>query len=428
MATRYLPSNPSLEHLKIEAKSLLVAFQSNDAGAVARFLLHPRAQDAMKQEMKLADAQHVLAFEYAFESWRQLKEYVASDVAAVETAVLNEDAAALDEALRTDPQWRRRQEKWRGERRERDLLTYVATRGSIRLVDVLLGHGVQSQVDIPSVFYHCLQRRQIEVADHLLKECDVEIHHLQQHLYQLTEDLNVEGVSWLLAHGANPDYRRAGIKWTPLHNCLHTYPTLNRNRQQISRLLVEAGADHDDNALYDLLAGRLDRLVERLDATPALVHEYFDLRGGRDMEIERRGDYGGAPVSNTTLLHHCAEFGWLEEAELLLMRGADVNARARPTGDEVDTHTPIFHTLTTNNNASWEVLNLLIDSGADVNIRAKVRIDKQLLEVTPMGYINQFPNRYWKADTTAGTASGSVLDTAPHLEVVELLRRHGAQV
>jgi len=105
----------------------------------------------MKQEMKLADAQHVLAFEYAFESWRQLKEYVASDVAAVETAVLNEDAAALDEALRTDPQWRRRQEKWRGERRERDLLTYVATRGSIRLVDVLLGHGVQSQVDIPSV-------------------------------------------------------------------------------------------------------------------------------------------------------------------------------------------------------------------------------------------------------------------------------------
>jgi hypothetical protein len=74
------------------------------------------------------------------------------------------------------------------------------------------------------------------------------------------------------------------------------------------------------------------------------------------------------------------------------------------------------------------VLNLLIDSGADVNIRAKVRIDKQLLEVTPMGYINQFPNRYWKADTTADTASGSVLDTAPHLEVVELLRRHGAQV
>ena len=108
MATRYLPTNPSLEHLKIEAKSLLVAFQSNDAGAVARFLVHPRALDVTKQEMKLADAQHVLALEYAFESWRQLKEYVASDVAAVETAVLNEDAAALDEALRTDPQWRRR--------------------------------------------------------------------------------------------------------------------------------------------------------------------------------------------------------------------------------------------------------------------------------------------------------------------------------
>ena len=91
------------------------------------------------------------------------------------------------------------------------------------------------------------------------------------------------GVRWLLQHGADADYRRAGIRWTPLHNCLHTYPTLNRNRQQITGLLIEAGVDLDDNALYDLLMGDMDRLRERIEATPALVHEHFDLRGGRDI-------------------------------------------------------------------------------------------------------------------------------------------------
>jgi hypothetical protein len=100
---------------------------------------------------------------------------------------------------------------------------------------------VQSQVDITAVFYRCLSRRQLAVADLLLDQCAVEIHHLQEHLYQLTEDLNVEGVTWLLEHGANPDYRRTGTRWTPLHNALHTYPTLNRNRQQICHLLIGRG-------------------------------------------------------------------------------------------------------------------------------------------------------------------------------------------
>ena len=376
-------SRPSLEHLRNEATVLWKAFTAHDTDALERFTRHPRTRDSTKGEMKLADAQHVLALEYGFETWREMRDYVESDVVAVESLVRSGDAEGLDLLLREDPTWRSRRARWSGLGRETDLLTDVASEGLTALVEVLLARGVQSQVDITAVFYRCLSRRQLAVADLLLDQCAVEIHHLQEHLYQLTEDLNVEGVTWLLEHGANPDYRRAGTRWTPLHNALHTYPTLNRNRQQICHLLIGAGADHDDNALYDLL-GQVDRLRARLDASPSLVHTHFDLRGRRDLEIERRGDYGGAPISNTTLLHHCAEYGWLEEARLLLERGADPNAPAESMEGDFDTRTPIYNTLTTNANVSWDVLNLLLASGADVNIRANVRVGEEALrDVTP---------------------------------------------
>jgi ankyrin repeat protein len=83
-------------------------------------------------------------------------------------------------------------------------------------------------------------------------------------------------------------------------------------------------------------------------------------------------------------LHHCAEYGWLEEARLLLERGADPNAPAESMEGDFDTRTPIYNTLTTNANVSWDVLNLLLASGADVNIRANVRVGEEALrDVTP---------------------------------------------
>jgi hypothetical protein len=348
-----------------------------------------------------------------------------TDVADVQRAIADQDMVALDRLLQADPDLCRLRERWGDANRECDLLTHLSSVGSVAMVDVLLDHGVQSQVSIPDVFAECFRSGQLRVADHLLQKCDVEIHHLQEQLYQLTEDLNVEGVAWLLDHGADPDYRRAGIRWTPLHNCLHTYPTKNRNRQQITRLLIKAGADHDDNVLYDLLSGQRERLQQRLHDSPDLLQMHFDLRGGRDIEIERRGEYGGAPISNTTLLHHCAEFGWREEAELLLSLGADPNARARPGKKGSDTHTPIYHTLTTNNNVSWDVLNLLLDSGADVNVRANIDVGEVLEDVSPLGFMLRFPHRYWKSDPT-GEGRGS-LDTVPHPEVVDLLKNHGAR-
>src|ERR1022692_5141722 len=67
---------------------------------------------------------------------------------------------------------------------------------------------------------------------------------------------------------------------------------------------------------------RLDLLVRHLDADPMLMHRRFpELTFGNT--AERRLTLRGA-----TLLHVAAEYGNVEAANLLLDRGADVNARA----------------------------------------------------------------------------------------------------
>ena len=66
---RTLPSRPNLEQQKKLAKQLLHAFRLSDHEAIARV----RAELPDKTEISLADAQFVLAREYGFSSWRELK-------------------------------------------------------------------------------------------------------------------------------------------------------------------------------------------------------------------------------------------------------------------------------------------------------------------------------------------------------------------
>ena len=282
-----------------------------------------------------------------------------------------------------------------------------------------------------------LSRGMIDVADFLVSR-GVNPRGQQDVLFQLTENLDPDAVRWMLGHGANPDYRNPAKEdgsWTPLDNAIHTYPSLPKRRQETIGVLLDAGAEHADNALFDLLSGRRGRMRERIEAERGILNAPFDIGANRNQSLEFGAQYGGAPLKNTTLLHHCAEFGFEEEARLLLDMGVDVNARATPDADGFSTHTPIFNTLTTNANSSFGVLELLLQHGADVGIRADldlfiwertVRGERcQLRGVTPMEYIAQFPNDYHKSARPGDWSALTELDAEPHAEVVELLRRHG---
>ncbi len=82
MQHKQLPANPSLEHLKSQAKQLLKAHKDGSPDALQRIRsFFPKLSDATDVEIQntafgLQDAQLVIAREYGFASWTRLKEAV----------------------------------------------------------------------------------------------------------------------------------------------------------------------------------------------------------------------------------------------------------------------------------------------------------------------------------------------------------------
>lgn len=93
MPVKPLPSKPSLEHLKYQARDLLNALTQGNAEAIARTReFHPRfgrlSDDEIRtSKLSLAEAQLVIAREYGFPSWPKLKHHLeVSAQAATSTA------------------------------------------------------------------------------------------------------------------------------------------------------------------------------------------------------------------------------------------------------------------------------------------------------------------------------------------------------
>jgi len=81
MTSQHLPERTSLEQLKTQAKSLLHAARAKDPTALQRFHALPALSlksgvgaDALS--LALHHAQSVIAREYGFKSWNEMREYV----------------------------------------------------------------------------------------------------------------------------------------------------------------------------------------------------------------------------------------------------------------------------------------------------------------------------------------------------------------
>ena len=81
-----LPARPNLEHLRKRAKDLLKAYRSADPSALARFRnsLSPYSGltdlKLRQLSLSLADAQRVVAAEYGFRSWLEMRSYIERKV------------------------------------------------------------------------------------------------------------------------------------------------------------------------------------------------------------------------------------------------------------------------------------------------------------------------------------------------------------
>lgn len=82
---RVLPSNPSLEHLKKQAKDFLKEYQAGDSHVYSRIQTGlPRFKNKpvnviLEAGITLHDAQHIVAQEYGFGSWTSLRSVVEAE-------------------------------------------------------------------------------------------------------------------------------------------------------------------------------------------------------------------------------------------------------------------------------------------------------------------------------------------------------------
>lgn len=183
----------------------------------------------------------------------------------------------------------------------------------------------------------------------------------------------------LFAEGASPV---APIKGkTPVASLIESYLRSDRFPECL-RTLLNAGATMDDALVEAVL---LDD-EQKLDSV---------LRSEGTEACHRRVSITCAFTScaGVTALHLCAEFNSIRCARRLIAAGADLNAAA-----DVDQHgfggqTPVFHAVNSIHNYCRPMMELLVDAGADLDVRLKGLIwgadaswETLILDVTPLSY------------------------------------------
>lgn len=333
MPVRRLPSNPSLDHLRYQAKDLLKLYGAADASGAQRLReFHPKLLNASDREifaveLKLSDAQLAIAREYGFPSWMRLKSHLEEPASAnklelphherIEDAIFRRavsllddgDAIGLREYLKQHPSLTRQHVVFEGGNyfRNPTLLEFIAE-NPVR-------HGT-----LPSNI--------VEIAKVIL-ETGVE-------RAAINETLG------LVSTGSVP------------RDCRVQVPLID--------LLCDYGADPNTALQISVVLGELEAAQALIDCG-ALVT--LPVAAG----LGRLGDFARLLPSATDEERHLAlaiasDLGHFEIVKLLLDAGEDPN-RYNPVGGH--SHTTPLH------QAAWRgyenIVRLFVERGARVDIK-----------------------------------------------------------
>jgi ankyrin repeat protein len=379
LPTRTLPDRPNLRHLKDQAKDLLHVGRART----------------------LTGAQLQIARQYGFTSWPKLKRHVDSlhEIGMLKHAIDTNDFGAVRTLMTRNPALHRAPMGYG----KGGPLTWVAEcrvpwepPGPARLgiAQWMIDHGsdVHQGGDAPLMRAALVDHR-IPMMDLLVRngaDVNAEWGGRFPILFAPCETLAPLALKWLLDHGADPHLPARRGHESPLDYVIGTYSRSPLQAQCI-RLLMEAGCSGQRNTapVLELIRGRLDVLGGMLDADPGLVHRRF-----RELDFGSTA-YRRLTLRGATLLHLAAEYGNVKAAQMLLARGADVNARAELDEEGVGGQTPIFHAVSQFYDYGLEVVRFLAVSGANLGVRARLpgHYEKpdDYVECTAMGYARLFP-------------------------------------
>src|SRR5215510_22994 len=375
MSVRRLPVRPNLDQLHRQARELLRAIQAGDRDAIAELREH-HSESIDPSSAKLADAQLVLARSYRASSWTRLVHAVRladaiwrDDLDTVRALITNNSALIHEDVLiRTDSNWG-------------PPMTYAANLGRDSIIRLLHSHGAK---DLKSAAGRAALQGKIETVRMVYDLAGRPL--LDKSAFAgPAYTLNVEGTAVLFALGARvvgPD----GIDQNTMEHLLGTDSRKPAAKHRILEMYVEHGFEPPDTPVMALHRGRIDLLDAHLERDPDLLTRTFDIADVFPLASACTHDQyhaQGTPVHGTTLLHIAAYFDELEIAEWLLDRGMNPDARSAIDADDFGGYTALFSTVVSQRNF-WvnygkgqpdeaRFTRLLLDRGADPNIRASLR-------------------------------------------------------
>ncbi|MBS1805612.1 MAG: ankyrin repeat domain-containing protein [Acidobacteria bacterium] len=393
MAKRHFPVRPNLEQLKHQAKDLLRAFKGGDTAALEDFREHlvalPDAQSA-----RLADAQFVLARSYGLQNWprlvvacRMTDAIWRGDMETVRAMVRKEPKLIIENARGVE------QSNWGPP------MSYAANLGQDSIIEMLREFGA---ADLESAFNRACLQGQTKTA-RMLHQMMGSPRPSDGALTDPAYTLNVNGTTLLLELGARV-YDDARKRLAPVHMVLETDSRNPTAKHRILELYADYGFEYPDTPVIALHRGRVDLLEKHIERDPGILQRRFTWEEIFPPEMGCHDEVlatHGTPLGGTTLLHICADYDEIEIARWLLERGADVNARATVDADRFGGHTALFSTVVSQPNfwinhhgqpPTAAFTKLLLDYGADVNVRASLR-----KELHP-GY--EFPGMFEYRDVT----------------------------
>jgi hypothetical protein len=192
------------------------------------------------------------------------------------------------------------------------------------------------------------------------------------------EEHSPDGIRESLAAGVSPTEPIQGKR--PIDSLIEMYLRSARFAECL-QVMLDAGATIGEPLLQSILLdddaglrGLLARSSESLKTKLSPLCAFTSCRG-------------------VSPLHICAEFNSVRCARVLLENGADVNARADQDANGIGGHTPIFHTVNSIFNYCRPVMEILVDAGADLDIRVQALLwgesmswETVVYDVTPMSY------------------------------------------
>ncbi len=192
------------------------------------------------------------------------------------------------------------------------------------------------------------------------------------------EEHSAEGIREVLTAGGSPTEPIKGKR--PIDCLIEAYLRSPRFAECL-QVLLDAGASVEDLLLQAVL-------MDDDESLRCLLKE-----SNRGVQQKMSPLCAFTSCRGVTALHICAEFNSLRCAAVLLDAGADVNARAEIDNNGLGGQTPVFHAVNSIFNYCRPVMELLVERGAGLDIRAKSLLwgesfdwETVIFDITPISY------------------------------------------